>query len=245
MKSIGGFFELQLSNGNEYYPELIKLNTARNCFEYLLKSRAYSLAYIPYFTCEVMLEPLEKLGIPYQFYTIDDQLNPVLDFDVGATECLLYTNYFGLKQDTVQSLSEKYANLIVDNSQGFFSEPLKTVDTFFSCRKFFGVSDGAYLHIKESFKGKFERDISMGRFNHLIKSIDINKESAYPDFVANDNSLSRSPIRRMSHLTQRILSGIDYKECKYRRNANFMYLHDFLSKYKYNIWRLCKEESYG
>lgn len=231
MKSIGGYFELQLPKGVEYYPNLIKLNTARNSFEFILKAKGYSLVYFPYFTCEVMLEPLNKLGIPYQFYTIDDQLNPVLDFDVGPTECLLYTNYFGLKQDTVEYLSKRFTNLIIDNSQAFFSPPLHAIDTFYSCRKFFGVSDGAYLHTADLFKSKLEKDVSLNRFSHLIKSIDISQESAYQDFVKNDQNLINNPIKRMSSLTHQILSGVDYKECKYRRNANFMYLHDFLSKY--------------
>jgi len=231
IKPIGGYLELQFSNGNEYYPNLLKLNTGRNALEYILKVKGYTSVYIPYFTCEVILEPLKKLGIPYQFYTIDDKFDPVLDFQVGPTECFLYTNYFGLKQETVLSLSKKFENLIIDNSQAFFSEPLAEVDTFYSCRKFFGVPDGAYLHTTSSVKLKLERDISINRISHLVKSIDLGIENGYQDFLDNNNVLSNNPIRRMSNFSQKALAGIDYKECKYRRNSNFMYLHDFLLKY--------------
>jgi len=231
IKSIGGYLEMQFLNGNEYYPHLLKLNTGRNALEYILKVKGYTSIYIPYFTCEVILEPLKKLGIPYQFYTIDDKFDPVLDFEVGPTECLLYTNYFGLKQETVTLLSKRFQNLIVDNSQAFFSDPLEEIDTFYSCRKFFGVPDGAYLHTTSTVRLKLERDISVNRISHLVKSIDLGIESGYQDFLDNNNMLSNNPIRRMSNFSQKILAGIDYKECKYRRNSNFMYLHDFLLKY--------------
>ncbi len=231
MKSIGGYLELQLSGGEEFYSSLIKLNTARNAFEYILKVKRYKLVHMPYYTCNVMLEPLKKLGIQFQYYTIDEHMDPVLDFEVGSEECLLYTNYFGLKQDTVIRLSKQFENLIIDNSQAFFSEPLEGVDTIYSCRKFFGVSDGAYLQSTSDVRLKLERDVSVERFSHLIKSIDLGIENGYEDFVVNDSFLSNNPIRKMSLLTQRILSGIDYKACRYRRNSNFMYLHDYLESY--------------
>lgn len=222
---------MQLENGQEYYPLLLKLNTGRNAFEYLLKVKRYTAVFLPYFTCEVLLEPLIRLGIQYQFYTINEKLDPILDFVVGPTECFLYTNYFGLKQDTILKLSRQFKNLIVDNSQAFFSEPIEGCDTFYSCRKFFGVPDGAYLYTDSLVRLKLERDISIDRCSHLIKNIDTGIESGYRDYIDNNVVLSNNPIRRMSALSQRILSGIDYKLCKYRRNSNFMYLHDFLVNY--------------
>jgi hypothetical protein len=231
MKSLGGYLPLQLENGQEYYPLFLKLNTGRNAFEYILKVKKYTAIFLPYFTCEVILEPIKRLGIQYQFYTINESMDPVLDFEVGPSECLLYTNYFGLKQDTVVRLSNQFKNLIVDNSQAFFSEPADGLDTFYSCRKFFGVPDGAYLSSNSPVRLKLERDSSVERCSHLIKSIDTGIESGYQDYVDNNNALTNNPIRRMSALTQRILSGVDYKICKYRRNSNFMYLHDFLINY--------------
>ena len=71
MKSIGGYFELETKPAAAYYPAAIALNTARNAFEYVLLVRKYSKVYVPYFTCEVMFEPLKKLDIEFQFYQID------------------------------------------------------------------------------------------------------------------------------------------------------------------------------
>ncbi|MBE9601669.1 hypothetical protein [Pedobacter sp. MC2016-24] len=228
VKPIGGYLDLQLNKSAEFYPLLLKLNTGRNAFEYILKVRGYKTVFIPYFTCEVLLEPLRKLGISYQFYTINEAMDPVIDFEPGDHVGFLYTNYFGLKGDTIKFLSKQYKNLIVDNSQAFFSEPLPGVDTFYSCRKFFGVPDGAYLHMDSQMRLKLERDHSLGRFSHLITSIDQGIESGYAAYLENNVSLSNNPIRGMSLLTNRILSGVDYKTCRYRRNSNFMFLHEVL-----------------
>jgi hypothetical protein len=51
MRSIGGYFELELPEGNEYHPEAIALNSGRHCFEYILRLRNYQKVYIPYYTC--------------------------------------------------------------------------------------------------------------------------------------------------------------------------------------------------
>ncbi|WP_256010070.1 hypothetical protein [Desertivirga xinjiangensis] len=228
---IGGYIELQLPAGNEYYPSLLKLNTGRNSLEYILSIKGYTGIYLPYFTCEVMLEPVKKLGLELKYYHVDRHLDPVLDFDIGPAECLVYTNYFGIKQETVRRLSEMVRNLIIDNSQAFFSEPLQGIDTFYSCRKFFGVPDGAYLQLNSNKRLDIQDDFSAGRFSHLIKSIDLGIEDGYGDYIANNNVLCYAPIRQMSPLTRKILSGIDYDECKLKRHANFHFLHYFLADY--------------
>lgn len=35
--------------------------------------------------------------------------------------------------------------IILDNTQSFFQKPISGIDTIYSCRKYFGVPDGAYL----------------------------------------------------------------------------------------------------
>jgi hypothetical protein len=228
-KAIGGYFELQLPLKEEYYSSLIKLNTGRNALEYVLKVNNYTNIYIPYFTCEVMLEPIKKMGLSYYFYTIDKNLEPVIDFEIAPTDCFLYTNYFGIKQDAIDRLSRQIPNLIVDNSQAFFSKPLPGIDTFYSCRKFFGVSDGAYLQSNKISSLKFEKDFSTDRMSHLLKSIDYSVEEGYQNFVENNESLERNPIKRMSSITKRILMSIDYEDCRRIRNRNFKILHEALA----------------
>lgn len=230
IKPIGGYIELQLENGPGYYPTLIPLNTARNALEYILRIKRYTTIYLPFFTCEVLLEPLQKLAINHQFYKIDEDLNPIIDFELDEHSCLLYTNYFGVKTGTVKWLSATIQNLIIDNAQAFYTAPINNVDTIYSCRKFFGVPDGAYLYTATEIGLNLKIDHSVLRFSHLIKAIDFNIEEGYADYLENNELLSHNEIKKMSVLTERLLGAINYDYCAKMRKNNFNYLHKYLQK---------------
>lgn len=226
MNPIGGYFELELRNGEEYHKEAIRLNSGRNAFEYILRARRYKKVYLPYFTCDVMLEPIIKLQLKHEFYHINEQLEPIFDFNkIGVDETFLYTNYFGIKSLEVLNLSRTCPNLIIDNSQAFFEKPLAEIDTFYSPRKFFGVPDGAYLFTSNRLNIDFEKDNSLKRLSHLLGRIENGAEESYAMFVQNDRSLIDQPIRLMSNLTQNLLKDIDYEFIEKIRRTNFNYLH--------------------
>lgn len=229
--AIGGYFELELRKGEHYHKDALRLNTARNCFEYILRARKYTKVYIPYYTCEVMLEPLKKCNVDYVFYHINEQLEPIEEtYQLQPTEAFLYTNYYGLKQRCVERLAEQYGKqLIVDNAQAFFAEPLEGIDTFYSARKFFGVADGAYLYTDARLDMEFEQDQSYQRMAHLLIRADIGAEEGYSEFRKNDDSLIDNPIRLMSNLTEKILCSIDYESAKQLRRSNYMQLNEQLS----------------
>lgn len=229
MDAIGGYFGLELRHGEHYHKDAIRLNTARNCFEYVLRSRQYTKVYIPYYTCEVMLEPLNKLGVRYEFYFINEKLEPVVLPDLIENEAFLYTNYYGLKQDYVLKLANCFGNrLIIDNAQAFYAKPIQGIDTFYSPRKFFGVADGAYLYTDCRLEVDFGQDQSYDRMAHLLKRADVGAEFGYRDFRINDDSLINNPIRRMSNLTEKILCSIDYEYCREKRIENYRYLDEHL-----------------
>ncbi len=225
MDAIGGYFGLELRQGEYYHKEALCFNSARNCLEYILRARNYTKIYIPYYTCEVILEPITKLHIEFEFYSINQVLEPIKDYNLNSNEAFLYTNYFGLKQDCVKRLAKLYKNqLIVDNAQAFYAEPLEGIDTFYSPRKFFGVADGGYLYIDKKLDIELKQDYSYERMSHLLKRIDVSAEFGYNDFKRNDDSLINQPIKLMSNLTNKILSSIDYNSVKSKRIENYLYL---------------------
>lgn len=231
MDAIGGYFSLELPKYEEYHKDAIRLNTGRNCLEYILRVRKYKRVYIPYYTCEVILEPFHKLNIPYEFYHINIDLELAQDIKLKTDEALLYTNYFGLKQRYVEQLVEKYqSQLIVDDTQAFYAKPIPGIDTFYTCRKFFGVADGAYLYCDRVLDEDIEQDYSYDRMAHLLKRIDLSAEAGYADFRIVDDGLDHQPIRKMSRLTQRLMQGIDYDAAAQRRRKNFQMLHAALGQ---------------
>ena len=231
MEAIGGYFSLELPQREEYHKNAIRLNTGRNCLEYILRVRGYRKVYVPYYTCEAVVEPINKLGIPYEFYHIDIHFEVRDRFTLKEGEALLYTNYFGLKQRYVEQLAEKVgARLIVDNTQAFYAKPISGIDTFYTCRKFFGVPDGAYLYCDKKLDEEIEQDYSYDRVAHLVKRIDLSAEEGFKDFRRVDDGLDNQPIRKMSKLTQRMMMGIDYETAALRRRANYQLLHEALGK---------------
>lgn len=230
MKAIGGYFELELNKFDEFHKDAIKLNTGRNAFEYILRANNYSKIYIPYYTCDVILEPLKKLNIAYEFYTINSEFEPIFDFKIiQETEAFLYTNYFGLKGDFVLKLSKQCPRLIIDNAQAFYDKPIKNMDTFYSPRKFFGIADGAYLYSNKKIEQHFTQDKSYNRFEHLLRRLDEDAETGYSYFVNNDQNLCDQPILQMSNLTIQLLKNINYGAIATIRKENFNYLHQALN----------------
>ena len=231
MEAIGGYFSLELPQREEYHKNAIRLNTGRNCLEYILRVRGYKRVYVPFYTCEAVMEPINKLGIPYEYYHIDIHFEIRDRFTLIEGEALLYTNYFGLKQPYMEQLAANVGSrLIVDNTQAFYAKPLQGIDTFYTCRKFFGVPDGAYLYCDKELEEEIEQDYSYDRVAHLVKRIDLSAEEGFKDFRRVDDGLDNQPIRKMSKLTQRMMQGIDYEAAAQRRRANYQILQDALGK---------------
>lgn len=229
MDAIGGYFELELRRGEHYHKDAIRLNTARNCFEYILMARKYRKVYIPYYTCEVMLQPLKRQQVDYSFYSIDLNLEPTEMIQLKEGEAFLYTNYFGLKQDCVERLAEVYGSrLIVDNAQAFFAPRISGIDTFYSPRKFFGVPDGGYLYTDCLIKQELDLDKSYHRMQHLFMRIDEGAEAGYELFKENESKLDNQPMMRMSLSTESILRSINYRQVREIRNDNYLYLEKHL-----------------
>jgi hypothetical protein len=227
-KPIGGYPELGLNDFNGYHSEALHLNTGRNCLEYILRANGYKKIYLPFYICEVIFEPINKLDVEFDYYHIDGNLDPVFASTLKGDEVLLYVNYFGVKKKTVEKLAGEFKNLIIDSAHDFFGCPLDGIDTFYSVRKFFGVPDGAYLYTKNILSDTFEQDYSYKRMEHLLIQIDKGTEDGYESFCKNERLLNRQPIRKMSQLTKALLGNINFDKIKKQRRDNFMLLHEKL-----------------
>ena len=222
LSPIGGYFELELPYGQEFHSKAIALNSGRFCLEYLLRCRKYNKVHVPYFTCDTAIEPINKIGIPYEFYHIDKSYRIVDNITLAEDEALLYTNYWGLQNEYCEILAAKYGKqLILDYTQAFFSKPISGIDTFYSCRKYFGVPDGGYLYTDAIADFEVEQDESYLRMDSLIKRIDLSPEAGYEDFHRVSALFHDMPIRRMSKLTQRLMQSIDYERAAQQRIDNY------------------------
>lgn len=227
MEPIGGYFELELKNVGEYHNPDFRLNTARNAIELVLRLRKYKKVLLPRYICNSVLESIKKLQLNYAFYSLNRNLLPSFSNHDDDT-CMIIVNYFGLLERGIVDFAKASGSAIIDNSQAFFSHPVAGVDSVYSPRKFFGVPDGGYLYTSLSCRSDFEQDTSYQRSGHLLKRVDLSPEEGFQDFRQAQKALSFQPIRRMSKLTQALLSSIDYEFVRKRRNENFSFLHENL-----------------
>lgn len=245
VNSIGGYFELELNNGIEYHINALRLNAGRKAFEFVLKTKEISKVYLPYYICNAILEPIIGCNIQYEFYEINDSLMPKINYKkIKNNEVLLFVNYFGLCSSQAQEVVKNTHNVIIDNSQAFFSKPIDDVVTFYSARKFFGVPDGAYLYMdrRDVSIEDLSIDYSYDRMNHLLKRLELEPIEGYENYQINEELFSKTDIRQMSLITQKILKSIDYKTIAQKRRDNFLFLHDNLKSNNKIVFEIGKED---
>lgn len=236
MKSIGGFFELELNPGEEYHSEALALNLGRMAFRYILSAYDVKRLFIPRYICGTLINVLNKLDIEMIFYNIDENLEPVYDFAAWRDDdWLLYVNYFGLKDTFICRLHNVVKHLIIDNVQAFFSTPVADVPTFYSARKWFGVPDGAYLYTTLRRENPLSEYVTPNyHFNHLIDRLvtDGGNPLALTKYrIAECDLDAVGEPREMSRVTRRLLQNIDYERVILERRVNFACLHEHLFQY--------------
>ncbi len=231
MKEIGGYFGLEQLVSNEYYNDLVALNSGRNALLYVLKSKNIKKLYIPYYLCKSVSDMCEKNGYPLEFYNIDEYFSPVFNRALGENDYIYVVNYYGqLSQDRILNIKDKYKRIIIDNSQAFFQKPMTGIDTIYSCRKYFGVADGAYLFTDILLDERLEVDISKERMLHVLGRFEGKASDYYKKFKECDASLKFEPLKQMSKLTSNILGAIDYGRVKSIRDVNYAYLESKLKQ---------------
>ncbi len=235
MKAIGGYFGLELGPVNPDYKffHAPALNSSRHALEFILRQiePTPSMVFLPDYTCEVVLEPLKRLNIGYQFYRITEKLEIAELPNLRENEYIVVNNYFGVKDVYIDRLLSHYkGKMIVDNAQAFYHFNHLGMKAIYSPRKFFGVPDGGIAWTPVTKDIKLSQDYSTGRSTHLLRRIDAGAEAGYKEFQKNDASLIGEPMKAMSALTRSILERIDYERVKYRRRSNFEVLHQALAQ---------------
>ena len=232
MKEIGGYFELEKLINKPYHENAIKLNSGRSALAYLIKVRKIKQIYLPLFLCNTVKEYISKFDLEIKFYNVDDDFKIIANDIVLDNSSYLYVvNYYGqLSLEYIKELKASYEKVIVDNTHDFFSKPIIGIDTIYSCRKFFGVPDGAYLYTNKISDEVFDCNKIINKLKHIVGRSELDASSYYSDYIENDSSFEISPILHMSQYTQIILGAIDYELVKKNRNSNYIFLHQCLSE---------------
>ncbi|ANU27600.1 hypothetical protein [Planococcus versutus] len=229
MKEIGGYFGLGDLVDQPFYKELVALNSGSNALLYLIKARHMTKIHIPWYLCDSVSDLITKSGCQFDYYSVDEQFQPIFDQQLGAGEYVYVVNLYGqITDEKIKALKTRYPQLIMDHSQAFFQRPLEGVDTIYSCRKYFGLPDGAYLATDVQLTESLEQDQSKDRMAHVLGRSESSASDYYAEFRDSNDKLSHVPLRTMSKVTSHLMGAVDTDRAIQKRNENYARLHELL-----------------
>jgi hypothetical protein len=219
MKEIGGYFGLEEYAGCEYHNNALALNTGRNCLRYLIRARQIHKLALPIYNCNVVEETAQEEGLQIIHYEVGLDLKPLVS-NIDSDTWLYVINYFGQNTEYIKEIIEHRDRVIVDNAQAFFTDPIEGTDTLYTCRKYFGVPDGAYLYT-DAPSLTLKEDHSCDRMKWINGRYEFSAADFFDDYRWGEDRLQSFPIRRMSKLTHNLLRPIDYEAVQRIREENF------------------------
>ena len=225
-REIGGYFELEPSgNGNEYYSNLIGLNSGRNAFLFFVKAKNIKKIYIPVFLCDSIANICIRENIEFEKYHINSYFEPIINKTIMQDELVYIVNYYGqLTPSAIANFQSKFNNILIDNVQCFYTKPIEGVPTIYSCRKYFGVPDGGYLYCQNINLMELKKDSSHLRMKHLLGRKHESAKKHYDEYLENEKLIYNLPILFMSDETKKIMMNIDNLKIIEIRNKNYDYL---------------------
>lgn len=231
---IGGYFELERFSGSTYHDNAIALNCGRGCLAYLVELRRIKRIWIPDYICGSVSSLLLREGVEVLTYSIGPNMLPDSNsFSVSEDEWMLLMDYYGQlrKEDVDKALDISKGKLIVDETQGFFRYPWQGADTFYTCRKWFGVADGAYLVTADGTQlaRELTRDESFDRMGFLLGRLERTASDFFDESTKNNEFFASEPARSMSLVTENLLRAVNYDEVKTKRDANWDILDNAFS----------------
>lgn len=235
-KEVGGYLELEHFTGELFHKDALALNSGRGCLGYLTALRNIKKIWVPDFLCSSVASYLKKSNVEILRYQITKNFLPDYDsFSVNENEWMLLVDYYGQLNANDVSFAIDYSNarLIVDETQGFYRRPWNGADTFYSCRKWFGVADGAYLYScdKAKLEASLGRDSSYARMGYVLGRFERSAQEFYSQASSNNDFFDDEPAKLMSPITDNILRGIDYQLTLKRRLQNWTVLSKCLDSY--------------
>ena len=228
MKEIGGYIEIEHYHGREFH-DGIALNSGRNCLRYLIKARKINKIAIPDWCCSTIEKVCKEEKVYISKYHVESLTQPYRKKMPPDDVYIYIINYYGqIDISYISHIRRLHKNIIIDNAQAFFQKPIDGIDTIYTCRKYFGVPDGAYLYTDCMLKERLKRDFSYNRMKHLLGRYECGANKYFGLYQECEEQLEGHALMKMSELTQNILKSIDYKYVEEKRTNNFKVLHNRL-----------------
>lgn len=227
-REIGGYLELERYQGEPYHPGAVALNSARNCLAYLAELRGIERIVLPDLMCDAVSRTCEREGIAVRTFEVGEGFALPSELAVSEGEWLYVADYYGRLScsEVERARSASGGRLVVDEVQGFFREPWAGVDTIYTCRKFFGVPDGAYLVTRDGSRlgRELPKGSSRARMAHVVGRMEDGSAEWYGAYRASEESIDAEPLAAMSETTRSLMAAVDFPFARRRREENYAIL---------------------
>ena len=102
--------------------------------------------YLPYYNCNTVYDAVTRAGFAVERYPLDARRLPVCPRWATASGCCMSTTFGIASDDLLAEVKRRWPRVILTTPRRF-SAPRMDADSYnvYSCRKFVGVPDGAYL----------------------------------------------------------------------------------------------------
>lgn len=224
-REIGGYLELERFGGPMLHAGEVALNCGRACLEYLVELRGIERIWLPDWLCSSVPALCARLGVGVATYRVGADFRPAYDFEVSSDEWLYLVDYYGQLDgaDVARALEASGGRLVVDESQGYFRGPWAGADTLWTCRKWFGVADGAFLHTHDGARLShgLPRSESFGRMGFVLGRFERSAGEFFAESKANNARFADEPMAGMSALTENLLRAVDYEGAAQTRRSNW------------------------
>ena len=227
-REIGGYFGLERPDRPHYHADAIALNCGRGALMYIAEMRRVRRIWVPDYMCDSVPHAFRRAGAEVLTYRIGWDFLPVYDFKPLVGDWMLLADCFG--QLDRAAVDEAFAfsggRLIVDETQGFFVPAWEGCDTVWSCRKWFGVPDGAYAATSDG--ARLSRalpvDQSRGRMGFVLGRAERPAGEFFAEASANNELFDGEPVKVMSPVTDSLMRAVDCEGARARRAANWRLL---------------------
>lgn len=207
--------------------------------KFLQKEKNIKKILLPDYLCSSVLVPVKALGLAYEFYPLDENLEfEEVEFQniYERDTAVLLINYWGLQDlsrqvEYVRNIDEK-AIIIEDDVQAYyeFKKPLNSVDfKFTSLRKTFAVPDGGLVKTKYKLP-TIDTPNTFGQYKAAAALLKSMREDNFNDqiylelFEKGESLIDDEQEKGMSLIAEKLYSFMDEMHVKVRRLNNAEYL---------------------
>jgi hypothetical protein len=231
--AFGGYNQIDLANlGSELHPKALRVQSARAALYLYLRNVNCHTIYVPNYICDSIFPALISLNLKVEFYCVGSDLLPenlqIGNFGSGIK--ILIVNYFGLLDSQIKKITEQNLDLfIVDSSQALFCDYTAGTAAIYSPRKYLGIPDGGLLSTPEKIELPDDIYDASDKFSHLLIRAAGDVQVGYKRFLASEQSLECYIPKRMSIISEYLISCSDLAKIASKRRHNYNILY---SKFK-------------